>query len=541
MFKPTPRQSELSPPSTVQTPSIQHKETGPTHVQASRDPMDLLTRWYVCADRGLLEEHLEQWMLESILADTWNGFEEAEIEKVRKEEDDRSWAEARKFREYSLGVTYFYRWLDNFRKRRAVKRIQLEKEKAREWNLPENRAKRAATARAAKEKKLQESRKALPNKTSLPRVMNNQRSSPSVTGIERRPRRDSLEEALLILPSDSTENRNGSQRQATTEESQKIDNDEPLQGEKNLLRFENQRRKKRGLQPLRRIPESKTYKEGSKSAMLQALSSGTGRDTMSLSTASMRNSTFSSSYRSSLGFNASRIAKPTSRVSDPYWRLKANGLVQMPNGEYLHESLALPMLEDGRRFPGIGDYGISGSSRASLSQSDAASIGVPEFSPPPPVVHDEYEHELGLLTRRRSRVSMSPAAANTSRYSKLEHLRSQSAQHRQGSLSLSRDRKRGYDHVEDDLGGDEPSRYARNHDETGREGSLSRSGGSLHKRARSSARGVGAAAAGISGTAAKTAAAEDAQSTASVSGDTDFLASIDRLLRDVQDAGRSLS
>jgi len=538
-IKLTSKESELSPPSTVQAPSIQHKETGSTHVQATRDPMDLLTRWYVCADRGLLEEHLEQWMLESILVDTWNRFEEAEIEKVRKEEDDRSWAEARKFREYSLGVTYFYRWLDNFRKRRAVKRIQFEKEKAREWNSPDNRAKRAAAARAAKEKKLQESRKVLSNKTLPPQVMSNQRSSPSVTGIERRPRRDSLEEALLVLPSDSTATRNGSQRQAPMEESQKSDNDEPLQGEKNLLRFENQRRKKRGLQPLRRIPEPKTYKEGSKSAMLKALSSGTGRDTMSLSTASMRNSTFSSSYRSSLGFNASRIAKPTSRVSDPYWRLKANGLVQMPNGEYLHESLALPMLEDGRRFPGIGDYGISRSSRASLSQSDAASIGIPEFSPPPLVVHDE--HELDLSTRRRSQVSMSPAAANTSRYSKLEYLRSRSAQHRPGSPSLSRDRKRGYDHVEDDGEAHELSRYVRNHDETGREGSLSRSGGSLHKRARSSVRGVGAAATGTSSTAAKTAAVDDAQSTASISGDTDFLASIDRLLRDVQDAGRSLS
>ncbi|EFW99988.1 leucine permease transcriptional regulator [Grosmannia clavigera kw1407] len=47
-----------------------------------------------------------------------------------------------------------------------------------------------------------------------------------------------------------------------------------------------------------------------------------------------------------------------SRVRSSYWRLRAMGLVQMPNGQYLHESLALPMLQDGRRFRGVGSYGM---------------------------------------------------------------------------------------------------------------------------------------------------------------------------------------
>ncbi|KAL1895193.1 actin cytoskeleton and mitosis protein [Sporothrix stenoceras] len=47
-----------------------------------------------------------------------------------------------------------------------------------------------------------------------------------------------------------------------------------------------------------------------------------------------------------------------SKVKSSYWRLRAMGMVQMPNKQYLHESLALPMLQDGKRFPGVGNYGL---------------------------------------------------------------------------------------------------------------------------------------------------------------------------------------
>ncbi|CAK7202378.1 actin cytoskeleton and mitosis protein [Sporothrix eucalyptigena] len=47
-----------------------------------------------------------------------------------------------------------------------------------------------------------------------------------------------------------------------------------------------------------------------------------------------------------------------SKVRSSYWRLRAMGMVQMPNKQYLHESLALPMLQDGKRFPGVGNYGL---------------------------------------------------------------------------------------------------------------------------------------------------------------------------------------
>ena len=57
------------------------------------------------------------------------------------------------------------------------------------------------------------------------------------------------------------------------------------------------------------------------------------------------------------GLGASRSGSG-SKLRSSYWRMRAMGMVQMPNKQYLHESLALPMLQDGKRFPGVGNYGL---------------------------------------------------------------------------------------------------------------------------------------------------------------------------------------
>ncbi|KAI1496769.1 hypothetical protein F5X99DRAFT_50818 [Biscogniauxia marginata] len=352
--------------------SLSH-QTPPTPKPITKsDPMGDFTRWFVCADKGLMEDQLEQFMMGHILQDTWDNFQVLEEERQRKEEDERSWAEARKFREYSLKVTYFYRWLDTTRKRRIVKRIRMEREKARQWRLPDNVAKRERAAKLEKERAIQEA-KDLMQKRTQGNIEETARLRES-TRSRREEREDSVEEALLA----SGVLRGVRDERAAARHAARDDKDESVSGmfpaEKMLLRSENQRRRKRGLLPLKRFPEPKTYKEGSKTAMLKALSNGTGRDSLSRSTGSLRNSTFSSSYRSSLGFNSSRVSKSQSKVTDPYWRLKANGLVQMPNGEYLHESLALPMLQEGKRFPGLGDYGLPPVDSGSRSQSPPGSL-----------------------------------------------------------------------------------------------------------------------------------------------------------------------
>ncbi|KAI1485721.1 hypothetical protein F5X96DRAFT_302509 [Biscogniauxia mediterranea] len=378
--------SEKTP--TASAPLPTQKPTPMPEVVPKADPMGNFTRWFVCADKGLMEDHLEQFMIEQVLKDTWNNFLELEEERQRKEEDEKSWAEARKFREYSLKVTYFYRWLDTTRKRRVIRRIQIEKEKARQWRLPENVAKRELAAKREKEKAIQEA-KELMQKRTQGNIAETARLRES-TRSRQEDREDSVEAALLA----TGVFRGVRDEKAAARYAAREDEDEPEQGifpaEKMLLRSENQRRRKRGLLPLKRFPEPKTHKDGSKTAMLKALSTA-GRDSLSRSTGSLRNSTFSSSYRSSIGYNSSRVSKSQSKVTDPYWRLKANGLVLMPNGEYLHESLALPMLQEGKRFPGLGDYGLP-----------PVESATPSVSPPPGGLDYSFPGGLDILQPSRS-------------------------------------------------------------------------------------------------------------------------------------------
>ncbi|CAJ2507210.1 Uu.00g083960.m01.CDS01 [Anthostomella pinea] len=391
------------PQATPTTPSVPLTNSAPkvsTPSVPKPDRMANFTKWYVCGDKGLLEEQLQPFAVEQVLKKIWDDFQVSEEERRRKEEDDKSWAEARRFRTYSLGVTYFYRWRDTCRSRRVVKRIQMEKEKARQWRLPENVAEREAererAAKAKKEKTIEGAKELMRRRTKGNVEETARLRSSTRSGGESRDR--SVEEALLasgVLK--GVRNERAAARHAARDDNIDSENDVPT-SEKIRLHSENQRRRKRGLPPLKRFPEPKTYKEGSKTAKLKAISNGTGRDSMSVSTGSLRDSTFSSSYRSSLGFNNGRVAKSRSKVTDPYWRMKANGLVQMPNGEYLHESLALPMLQEGKRFPGLGDYGLPPEASATSSQSPR---GSPDIIP--------YTTPSAVDGARRSRVSRSPS------------------------------------------------------------------------------------------------------------------------------------
>ncbi|KAJ8124618.1 hypothetical protein O1611_g9022 [Lasiodiplodia mahajangana] len=354
------------------TPSV-----APTTMTLTKDPMGDFTRWFVLADKGLMQDELEALAVEHVLRKTWEDFKAAEEEQARREEDEKSWAEALAYRHRSLAVTFFYRWREIARKRRVVKRIQLEKEKARQWNSLQRVKEREAAEVRKRETAVQEAKELVEKRTKehAQEVMRMRGSTQS---------HQSLEEALLATGVFSgVRDERAAARHAARDDN--VDSESGmLPAEQLRLRSENQRRRKRGLPPLRKYPEAKAYKEGSKTAMLRSIANGAGRDSLSMSTGSLRNSTFSSSYRSSLGFNQNRVSKSQSNISDPYWRMKANGLVQMPNGEYLHESLALPMLREGKRFPGLGDYGLPPES-FTPSQSPPAGLGqVPDSTSPTP-------------------------------------------------------------------------------------------------------------------------------------------------------------
>ncbi|KAI1433334.1 hypothetical protein GGR50DRAFT_705541 [Xylaria sp. CBS 124048] len=374
-----PNAQQEKPDGVQRIPSI----AAPAPAIPKRDPMGDFTRWFVLGDNGLMEKELEEFAVEHFLKSTWEEFQASEKDRIRKEEDAQSWAEALKYRHYSLKVTFFYRWLDIIRKRRIIKRIKLEKEKARKWKAADSVAARKIAEKAEKEKAIQEA-KDLVVRRSLEHARETMMRESTRS-------RDSLEEALLAtgvfsgVRDDKTAAHDVVQYDNVDSEADTLPEEDESQAEKLRLRAENQRRRMRGLPPLKRLPEAKEQKEGKKTALLRALSRGAGRDSLSMSTGSLRHSTMSSGYRSSLGFNHSRIAKPRSSVSDPYWKMKANGLVLMPNGEYLHESLALPMLQEGKRFPGLGDYGLPPVRSFTPSQSPpaGADFTAPSASPIP--------------------------------------------------------------------------------------------------------------------------------------------------------------
>ncbi|ORY71093.1 SAC3/GANP/Nin1/mts3/eIF-3 p25 family-domain-containing protein [Pseudomassariella vexata] len=402
---PTQAQLSTSNPNTTTTDprfaltqaSFQLTPQAPTlaQPQPQNDPFGNFTRWFVCGDHGLLEDQLEEWLVRNLLENAWKSFQQMENERRRREEDEKSWAIARKYREEYLHVKFFYRWLEGFRKRSVVKRIKMERDKFRQWNLPENVAKREAAERATKERNEREVVDAL-RRSAKAKAKKEQNMRESI-----RTREQKVEEALLASGIfDGVRDQRAAAHLAARDD--KIDSvvHAPPPSEKSKLRLENQRRRSHGLPPLQCMPEPQPFKEGSKTAKIKALSSG--RDSLSMSTGSIRNSTFSSSYRSSIGFNNSRVAKTRkSRVSDPYWRLKANGLVQMPNGEYLHESLANPMRQEGKRYEGFGDFGLPRTASVTPSQST-------------PPRADLTDYSLPLEHTRCIRVSSSPSIASIS-------------------------------------------------------------------------------------------------------------------------------
>ncbi|KAI1215123.1 uncharacterized protein F4807DRAFT_449398 [Annulohypoxylon truncatum] len=350
----------------------------PPQKTAQRDLMGDFTKWFVCGDKGLMESQLEELAVEYILKDTWQAFQEYEEKRAQKEEEERLLAEAREFREKSLKVKFFYRWKDGFRKRQRIRRMRMEMEKGRQWKLPENVAKReraekdkqAKTVKEAKDSMLKRSRRNVQEAAHLrhsARSSVESRSQSLEDGLDesqletssRQSRIEYIEDQLL-----ATGVFNGVRDERAAARYAAMGSDPEFEKEKNLemkirLRAENHDRLKRGLRPLKALPEPKVHKEGSKTAMLRAQCRLAERGaSLYKSTGSFRSSPFSSSYRSSLGYNSNRVSKSRSRVTDPYWRLKANGLVRMPNGEYLHESIALPILQGDQRTSGLGNYGV---------------------------------------------------------------------------------------------------------------------------------------------------------------------------------------
>lgn len=115
-----------------------------------RDLMGDLAKWVLLGDGGLMER-LQDNLVENAVREAFEAYHREEEERKRRAEDEQSWAEARKFRRYSLRVKFFYRWRENAR-RQALRRVGQQNRHA----LRAYREAKAAEARAAREKKKKE-------------------------------------------------------------------------------------------------------------------------------------------------------------------------------------------------------------------------------------------------------------------------------------------------------------------------------------------------------------------------------------------------
>lgn len=122
----------------------------PQTLSPPKDAMLDFARWMLLGDDGLMEK-LQGNIVESLTRQAFDRFKTEEHDRMRKEEDERSWAEARKYRKYSLRVKYFYRWRDISRKR-SLKRVGRQNREA----VKAYREAKAAEAKAARTKKQKE-------------------------------------------------------------------------------------------------------------------------------------------------------------------------------------------------------------------------------------------------------------------------------------------------------------------------------------------------------------------------------------------------
>ncbi|KAM0257427.1 hypothetical protein ACHAQJ_004373 [Trichoderma viride] len=127
------------------TPTPAHVPA-PTPTSPPRDLLGDLTKWFVNGDKGLMKE-FEVFMVESIVREVYNKFQKDEEVRKRREKEEQDNAEAKRFRIYNLSLKYFYRWKRNARE----KRLRHLRRSGREQFRAFREAQRAAQLREEQE------------------------------------------------------------------------------------------------------------------------------------------------------------------------------------------------------------------------------------------------------------------------------------------------------------------------------------------------------------------------------------------------------
>ncbi|WYZ38816.1 hypothetical protein EsH8_III_000730 [Colletotrichum jinshuiense] len=353
--------------------------------RSKQDIMADFAKWFVMGDNGLMQE-FEKYVIEQIVSDAFEQHHREEEERKRKEEEERDLAEARKFQVYNLSVKYFYRWKQIARNLRLSKLRRQEREEYRRAQMElreEEIRKRKKAAKLADARRRALERSGIDPVEEFRELLHLRKDDPH-TDIQ------AEAEALLatgILSGVSNE------QAAITGIIQS-----PAAGE--------------ALATTTSLPRSR-----STTSLSQSLS---GAKPCGAKTRALREefAQSSSSFRRSLPpmsayssptrlTPSSESQKRVSKVSDR-WRLKAMGLVTMPDGSALPEAIANEMRYNGKRYAGLGSFGLDGTerrrsvsadlnhaaeARLRFSQSLNGSSAVPQVNGTSPVSKRKRSHE----------------------------------------------------------------------------------------------------------------------------------------------------
>ncbi|KAL1878042.1 hypothetical protein VTK73DRAFT_8177 [Phialemonium thermophilum] len=352
-------------PSSSATQQVQPKPS-------RKELMDGLNKWYVLGDDGLLEQFVETTVID-LLQDTFDQWQRDAAERKRKEEDEQSWAAARAFRTHSLGMRYFYRWRELARAR-AQRRLLLEgRAKMRAYREQERAAELARREAARKAEEKAQRRATMGDDVARLLGLDRQRW-------QRRTKEENggVEDQLLASGVFSGV-RDG--REAVRRVVREVD-----------LKDATRRRASSVLStatittartPASQQQQTPPRKEGWKTRSLReqyvqdaggwrSRSNSFGSSSLYAPTSSFRTSlpapakATNFSRKRSLGADATgreaASAHNRKSIKSRHWEMRARGLVLMPNGQWLPESIAL-QIQEGKRFKGIGDCGIGSGNR----------------------------------------------------------------------------------------------------------------------------------------------------------------------------------
>ncbi|KAJ0167595.1 SAC3 family protein 1 [Colletotrichum tanaceti] len=301
--------------------------------KSKKDVMADFAKWFVTGDNGLMQE-FEKFVVEQIVSETFTKYHREKEEGKRREEEERDRAEARKFQVYNLSVKYFYRWKEIARNLRLSKIRRQEREEfrrvQRELRDEEIRKKKQA-AKVAEARKRALERHGVDPVEEFRELLYLRKDDPQV---------DLQAEAVALLATGILSGVSDERTAAANVIGVPLIAETPA--------------------TTTSLPRSRSTTSLSQSAS-EAKPCGAKtralREEFGQSSNKFRRSLPPMSAHSSSSRMSSEPQKRVSKVSDR-WRLKAMGLVTMPDGSALPEAIANEMRYNGKRYEGLGSFGL---------------------------------------------------------------------------------------------------------------------------------------------------------------------------------------